>query len=89
VRMVANMTGDSGQFPLCTIAAGAHIPGAIIGEGARLATSIHQRGHRLNHWTVDRAYPSGLPYEFHIAWDSPRTWRHRLGGNGDGYATEV
>lgn len=66
VRIIPNLTGEADQFPLCTIAAGAHIPGAIIGAGARLATSIHQRGHRMNHWVVDRAYPNGLPYQFHI-----------------------
>ena len=66
VRILPNMSGEKDQFPLCTIAAGAHIPGAIRGEGGRLATSLHERGHKLNHWVVDRAYPNGLPHDFHI-----------------------
>jgi hypothetical protein len=67
VRLIPNLTGEADQFPLCTLAASAHIPGAIVGEGARLATSLHDRGHQLGHWVVDRAYPNGLPYQFHIA----------------------
>jgi hypothetical protein len=66
-RIIPNLSGEADQFPLFTLAASAHIPGAIVGEGARLATSLHERGHRLNHWVVDRAYPNGRPYGFHIA----------------------
>ena len=67
VRMIPNLTGEPDRFPLLTLAASAHIPGAIVSESARLATSLHERGHRLNHWVVDRAYPNGRPYDFHIA----------------------
>jgi hypothetical protein len=65
VRIIPNADG-SADFPLVTIAGGAHKVGEIIGEGARLAQSLHDRGHRINHWVVDRLYSNGKPFEFQL-----------------------
>lgn len=65
VRIIPNADGTA-DFPLITIAGGAHKVGEIVGEGARLAQSLHDRGHRINHWVVDRLYSNGKPFEFQL-----------------------
>ncbi|MBC7517270.1 MAG: hypothetical protein H7248_00025 [Microbacteriaceae bacterium] len=59
-RATANYAGFPDQFPLLTHAVSFHIPGAIVGEGARLVESLHERGHPINLVIVDRAYSNGL-----------------------------
>lgn len=65
-RLVPNLHDDPDLFPLITLGVSHHIPGAITGEGVRMLNSFVDRGHRPNHYIVDRAYPGGKFQEFHL-----------------------
>lgn len=66
VRMTANYLERAELFPLLTVALSFHIPGEIIGEGARLFESLTERGHRVNLVIVDRAYSNGKYAEYAV-----------------------
>ncbi len=65
-RMTANYLEAEERFPLLTVALSFHIPGAIVGEGVRIADSLLNRGHRANFFIVDRAYSNGLYGEYSV-----------------------
>lgn len=65
-RMTPNHPSEIDQFPLLTTGLGFHIPGAIAGEGLQLLTSLHDRGHKINLFIMDRAYPAAIYSEFHV-----------------------
>ncbi|MCY7288551.1 MAG: hypothetical protein LH624_09970 [Cryobacterium sp.] len=66
IRLVTNVGQDCQTFPLISVAWSDHIPGEIRGEAGRLADSLLERGHKANHFIVDRAYPHGRAREYAI-----------------------
>ncbi|WP_394771333.1 hypothetical protein [Lacisediminihabitans sp.] len=65
-RMTANYREEEERFPLLTVGISFHIPGAIVGEGVRIADSLLERGHKANLFIVDRAYSNGLYSEYAV-----------------------
>ena len=65
-RMTANFREEEERFPLLTVGISFHIPGAIVGEGVRIADSLLERGHKANLFIVDRAYSNGLYNEYAV-----------------------
>jgi hypothetical protein len=65
-RMNPNLHEEGRQFPLLTVGVSYHIPGAIVGEGVRIADSLLERGHKPNLFIVDRAYSNGLYFEYAV-----------------------
>lgn len=56
VTMTANAPGVPADFPLLTIGVGCHVPGAIAGEGKRIADLLAADGYPAGYWFADRAY---------------------------------
>jgi hypothetical protein len=65
-RMTPNVDAKDSDFPLYTTTIGFHIPGETTGEGAALARSMCDRGHKINYAMFDRLYPHGLVQDFHL-----------------------
>lgn len=65
-RMTANNLEGEERFPLLTVGLSFHIPGAVVGEGLRIADSLLERGHKANLFIVDRAYSNGRYGEYAV-----------------------
>lgn len=65
-RMTSNYRAQDVEFPLLTVGLSFHIPGALTGEGLRIADSLIERGHTPNLFIVDRAYNSGRYNEYAV-----------------------
>jgi len=65
-RTTANFLDGMARFPLLTVALSFHIPGAIVGEGLRIADSLLERGHKANLFIVDRAYSNGIYSQYAV-----------------------
>jgi len=65
-RATANFLEKAELFPLITVAMSFHIPGALVGEGARMVKSLKERDHKINFVIVDRAYSNGKYPEYSV-----------------------
>lgn len=65
-RATANFLERTELFPLITVAMSFHIPGALVGEGARMVKSLKEREHKVNFVIVDRAYSNGKYPEYSV-----------------------
>lgn len=53
------------DFPLLINGVSAHRPGQLVGEAHKIFSSIKDRGYKAGYLLVDRAYPNGMPEDFH------------------------